>query len=80
MVMLLGLGLLLLAGIWLAEPALAYVDPTAAGQAVQSIYLAAMTVLLGVAAFPSRLAELVARLRRTLSRSGGGHGPDTSGR
>lgn len=73
---LLSFGLLVALVVWLVEPALAYVDPTAAGHAVQSLYVATMSAVLAAVAFPRRISGLVTRLRSALSRRGGHRGPE----
>ncbi|MEB3328335.1 MAG: hypothetical protein VKQ33_03785 [Candidatus Sericytochromatia bacterium] len=68
----------------LAGPALAYVDPTAAGQFLQSLYLAMMTAVLALVTFPQRIKAAASRLwaaaSRALGRRGGSRGSDAADR
>jgi hypothetical protein len=61
---------------------MAYVDPTAAGYFMQSLYLALMTAMLALVSFPHRLKAAVIRLwaaaGRVLRRRGKPHDPDTA--
>ena len=53
--------------IWgLGAPAQAYIDPTAAGIALQSAYVVAASALVTLATFPRKVAEFAQRLKGKL--------------
>jgi hypothetical protein len=69
-----GCQLLALTGLALVvwtPPALAYVDPTAAGAALQSLYILAVSVAMSVALLPKKVAALFGAIKSRLFRSGG---------
>lgn len=47
-----------------APPAAAYIDPTAAGAAMQSMYVVGMSLFMGLAMAPRKIAGWCARLLR----------------
>lgn len=61
-------GIILAAAAWLwPRPAEAYIDPTAAGAALQSLYVLFFSALMSLALIPRKLMALFARLKAWLS-------------
>lgn len=52
----------------LGAPAWAYVDPTAAGTALQALYMVFASLMLSIVLLPKKVANLFSRLKANLSR------------